>query len=744
MKKSFFVLLFTVLCFSFVHHPVEAEDNGKVVILDPGHGGIYGGTSGYSGVQTGYYEKKANLDSAIKIQHVLEDRGYTVHMTRTTDKDFGTPVHNDLRNRMELANKWAEGNNDNSIFLSIHHNAAPYGPGVRGYETYYFDIDNGIDPTYPPDDMQIKYSPESKRLANLIHSEVLNDVSMTEGPQGITGNDLYVTRNAQMPSALLELGYMSNPQEEKLIKSNSFQQQFADAVGDAVDKYFSVYEVYDYQNNRLEIFHDKDAAIDFAKSKENVYVLDKISQKRIYNNLSKRYGVYHSSNASINQLFYTEADALEYSKSWKHTRVVDNQTGEILWSNYLPRKYTVVHPSNGVLFKGYQADTAISYAKKWKHTAVVNTETDEVLWTNYLTKKFQVKHQSKGTLKEFYHEAPAVDYAKQWDNTKVVNSDNGSTVWNNSEKDSFQFNTKKVASNDREKTAVEVSKELYPNGFPSSHSEKTVLLSTASTHADALSAGPLAAQLGNAPILLTASDEMRPEVVNEINRLGTKRVILLGGPNAISTNIESTLKSKGYKVDRIAGEDRIGTNQKINAQLDHVDGAIVASSTSFPDALGAAPVAAINDWAIVLTDDKMDDQSLAYTDSKMLAIVGGTGVVSSKIEDQLIERNGKDHVIRLAGTQRYQTQEKVLDYFQSDIHSSYVLAATGRKFPDALTASSLAVKYHAPLVLIGRNIDPATKSLLTQYGKTNAVENLRVVGGVLSDKIIHNTASYLK
>ncbi len=421
MKKSFLVMLFTVLCFSFVHHPVDAADNGKVVILDPGHGGVYGGTSGYSGVQTGYYEKKANLESANKIQHVLEDKGYTVHMTRTNDKDFGTPVHIDLRNRIGLANKWAEGNNDNSIFLSIHHNAAPYGPGVRGYETYYFDIDNGIDPNYPPDDMQIKYSPESKRLANIIHSEVLNNVSMTEGPQGITGNDLYVTRNAQMPSALLELGYMSNPQEEKLIKSDSFQQQFADAVGDAVDQFFSVYEVYDYKNNRLEIFNDKSAALNYAKTKDNVYVFDKSSQQRIFSNISKRYGVYHSSNSSINKLFYSKVDALDYSEYWKHTRVVDNETGEILWSNYLSKDFVVEHPSNGVLSKNYQAQAAINYAKQWKHTSVINTKTHEVLWTNYLSKKFDVKHPDKGVLKEFYHKVPAVEYAKTWDSTEVVN-----------------------------------------------------------------------------------------------------------------------------------------------------------------------------------------------------------------------------------------------------------------------------------------------------------------------------------
>ena len=73
-----------------------------------------------------------------------------------------------------------------------------------------------------------------------------------------------------------------------------------------------------------------------------------------------------------------------------------------------------------------------------------------------------------------------------------------------------------------------------------------------------------------------------------------------------------------------------------------------------------------------------------------------------------------------------------------------MLTATGDKFPDALTASSLAVKYHAPLVLIGKDIDPATRTFLQQYGNSNVVENLRVIGGVLSDNVVKNVSNYLK
>ena len=745
MKNSLSLFLFLLFALSFAHTSVHAADSGKVVILDPGHGGEYKGTVGYSGDQTGYVEKKANLDEAYQVRSVLEKKGYTVHMTRSTDKDFGSPVHTDLRNRVNIANDWAKGNNDNSIFISLHHNSDAVDPHVRGYETYYYDINNGVDEDFPPDQLQIKYSPESKRLAHIMHQEILKDVSISEGPEGITGNDLFVTRNAQMPAVLVELGYMSNPQEEALIKTASFQDQVAQAIGKATDKFFSVFEVYDDQNNRLKIYTHKEDALNYAKSRENVYVFDKMNQKRIYSNISQRYGVYHVSNPSINHWFNNKEDALTYAENWKHTRVVDNDTGEILWSNYLSKDFIVEHPKNGILSKNYQAQSAIDYAKHWKHTAVINTKTDQVLWTNYLTKKFHVNDHSKETLKQFYHQKPAVEYAKNWGGTEVVNSENDSVVWKNpQEGNSDSFESTEISAHARETTAVEVSKALYPNGFPQDHAYKTVILSTSTEYADALSAAPLAAQKGNAPILLSRPNKIRPEVVNELKRLGTENVIILGGPNAISEQIKQQLSSKGYKVDRIAGKNRIETNQKVNAQLNHVQGAIVASSHSFPDALGAAPIAAIKNWAIVLTDQKMDNKSKAFVNFKQVAIVGGSGVVSDQVEKDLIKQNGKDRVVRLAGSQRYETQQKVLNYFREDISSSYVLTATGENFPDALSASSLAYKYKAPLVLTDDKLDPATDQFLTKYGNSSIVKHLRVVGGVLKDQIVQQISNDLK
>ncbi|HEU5140664.1 MAG TPA: cell wall-binding repeat-containing protein [Bacillales bacterium] len=710
---------------------VNAE---KYVIIDPGHGGRYSGTMGFSGAEP---EKKVNLDQAIKLKKVLErTTDIKVYLTRDRDRDWGDwsdGLHYDLRARVDKAAEIVKGNNDNSVFISIHHNAMPGDPLYRGYETYYFDW-RYPDSRWPADPMQAYYSPESRRLAYTIHPAVLQGTPLWEG-RGIIHNHLYVTRNAKMPSVLVELGYMTNPTEERLVESDSFQWDAARAMAKGIEEYFDAYKVYNYKDNRLAVFKSKDQAVGYAKKREDVRVYDMETQRTVFNNITYT-GVYHTSNESINRLFAKTQDALEYSKHWRHTRVVDNTTGEILWSNYLPKNYIVKNAKQEVLFSAYQEQQAVDFAKKHNETAVVNKETGRVLWTDYLPKAFEVRHSSKGVLNKFYKKDFAIDYAKNWPNTEVVQ--NGKVIWSNVKKDSsYSFANEELSGHNRMLTAVAVAKELYPNGFPAGKQQKVVVLATAYKFADALSAGPLAAQYGNAPILLTKTDEILPEVLKEIKQLHTEKVVILGGPNAVSPGIEKQLRNRGLAVERIAGDNRIETNQKINSRLNEVKGVFVASSRSFPDALGAAPIAAVNDWAIVLTDEeKLTEKSLDFLNFKQVAIVGGDGVVSNHVKQQIINQNGADRVVRLSGDNRYETLSAVLEYFKDDLHTDTVLVSTGRNFPDALTASSLSVKTDAPLFLINKEIGKVIGSQLEQYGQHNVVKHLKVVGGVLSNQVV--------
>jgi N-acetylmuramoyl-L-alanine amidase len=269
----------------------------KIVIIDPGHGGKYSGTCGYSGSETGFCEKDANLLVALKLQKILQGTDIKVHLTRATDMEFasflrsgdGTSDGGDFDVRMKLANGYALNNNNDSIFISIHHNAHPTNPFRRGIETYYYDGINHGKTEYPHDPLQIKYRSENKRLAEVVHPILVDSLNL---PNRKIHSDqsFYVIRNAQMPAILVELGYMINRHEEKLIKTASYQDEAAKALAEAIKVYFTVYEVYGSHNERLATFEKEIDALKYAYTvKSAVSVFDKNLQKIIYEKNSFNY-----------------------------------------------------------------------------------------------------------------------------------------------------------------------------------------------------------------------------------------------------------------------------------------------------------------------------------------------------------------------------------------------------------------------------------------------------------------------
>ncbi|WP_158634053.1 N-acetylmuramoyl-L-alanine amidase family protein [Radiobacillus deserti] len=417
------ILFFGVLVFST---PVLAS--GKTVVIDPGHGGKFSGTSGYSGSKTGYYEKQANLEVALKLRKELKALGVTVYMTRDTDRHFASTSKEDLAARMKVANHYARGNEDNTVFISVHHNSLPSKPTMRGFETYYFDINKGIDPDYPPAPLQKKYSPESRRLAKLVHSSVLRNAPVVEG-RGLIANDLFVTRNAHMASALVELGYMSNPFEEGLIKTSNFQQKAAAGLAKAINNYFKVYEVYSLNGKRLKVYLNQENALSFAKARAHAYVFDKYNQKVIYHS-ENLYQVEHKTLGILYES-YDMNRALKYAAKYRNTAVVKEKSGEVMWSNYLPKTYKVEHATLGVLYESFQQERALAYAKKYRNTAVINQTTGDVLWSNYLEETYQVEHSTLGVLFESFNLEDAKKYAKLYRNTAVVHRETGEVFWSN-------------------------------------------------------------------------------------------------------------------------------------------------------------------------------------------------------------------------------------------------------------------------------------------------------------------------
>jgi len=252
----------------------------------------------------------------------------------------------------------------------------------------------------------------------------------------------------------------------------------------------------------------------------------------------------------------------------------------------------------------------------------------------------------------------------------------------------------RLAGVNRYQTSVEISKKGWK-------SAETVVLATGDNFPDALSAAPLAKKYG-APILLTNSKTLNVEVVNEIKRLGTKNVYIIGGVGAVSQSAEDTLVSMGIRCRRLCGKDRYDTSVSIAKELGPKEDIIIATGNNFPDALSIAPFAAAYEVPILLVNDSIMPSSIQgyiqENNIKTSVIVGGTGIISSGLERLL------PNPVRLAGKNRYDTNFEIIKALGAD--PSYAYFATGVNFPDALAGAPIAANYYSPIILVDKGMDP--------------------------------------
>ncbi|QHA94390.1 hypothetical protein GNK04_21320 [Bacillus sp. N1-1] len=265
----------------------------------------------------------------------------------------------------------------------------------------------------------------------------------------------------------------------------------------------------------------------------------------------------------------------------------------------------------------------------------------------------------------------------------------------------------------RYETAVEISKKGW-------ESAETVVIARGDEFPDALAGAPLAYKY-DAPILLTEQNRLNAAVKKEIERLGAKKAIVLGGTSAISSYTEYELKGLGLKVDRIGGETRYETAVNIAAKLDGTpEKSILANAFNFPDALSVASYAAKNGYPIVLTDDDklpaVSKKILNATDEQI--VVGGETTINDKIKDSL------SNAVRISGENRYETSAAIATVLTPDADTAIV--ATGVKFADALSGSVLAAKEDAAILLVKKEEVPEK---ISDAIDENDIHNFHILGG---------------
>ena len=227
----------------------SAEPPGiRTIVIDPGHGGKEVGAVGPNGL----LEKDVTLEVARKLGSALERLGTRVVLTRDDDSVVS------LDQRTAIANQYKA-----DLFLSVHMNAAVV-KGAKGSETYFLSLEASDDlarraaetenaaaavPAGAAADLKLilwdlahqEYVQESSRLAQAIQEE-MNKATGVQN-RGVKQAPFKVLVGATMPAALVEVGFITNPEEEVKLKSDSFQDVMVEALVRAVQRYKTEYEM---------------------------------------------------------------------------------------------------------------------------------------------------------------------------------------------------------------------------------------------------------------------------------------------------------------------------------------------------------------------------------------------------------------------------------------------------------------------------------------------------------------------
>ena len=227
---------------------IENKNKGKkVIVLDPGHGGKDPGAIGYSGV----YEKYITLSMGKELKSMLEKAGYIVYLTRGGDTFIN------LRERYQIARR-----KNADLFISIHADSAK-NKSATGLSVYTLsenasdreaaalaerenkaDLIGGMDLNNEDKELasifislsQNMTRKNSSDFAELLQYEMSKEVKLVDNAHRFAG--FAVLKAPDIPSVLVELGYLSNRNEEKLLKQEAYRKRLAKATLKALDKYF--------------------------------------------------------------------------------------------------------------------------------------------------------------------------------------------------------------------------------------------------------------------------------------------------------------------------------------------------------------------------------------------------------------------------------------------------------------------------------------------------------------------------
>ena len=185
---------------------------GKVIVIDPGHGGSDTGAIGPQNVM----EKNVTLAIGKELRNLLTSGGASVIMTRISDNDVAHAGAAGAGDKEELAARVAIANKANAdLFVSIHADA--FSALASGTTTY-------------------TYGKKDDNVASLVQANLVAQLKLYD--RGVQQSDYYVLKNTQMPAILTEAAFISNHKEEKLLANRSFDKKVAVGIYNGIKQYF--------------------------------------------------------------------------------------------------------------------------------------------------------------------------------------------------------------------------------------------------------------------------------------------------------------------------------------------------------------------------------------------------------------------------------------------------------------------------------------------------------------------------
>lgn len=211
---SLFISMICILSISII----KANNNdlsllGKVIYIDPGHGGVDPGA-----IYKDIYESDINLEIAKKVESIFLEKGAIVYMTRDGDYDLSVPnalnrKRSDLSRRANIIN-----NSMCDLYLSIHLNAESTGIWY-GAQVFYDDIHD-----------------KNEILASIMQEQLKKDLNSKREYKEIT--DMYLHKRVNRPGILIEVGFLTNANDRYLLMKDSYRQKVALSIVKGVEQYF--------------------------------------------------------------------------------------------------------------------------------------------------------------------------------------------------------------------------------------------------------------------------------------------------------------------------------------------------------------------------------------------------------------------------------------------------------------------------------------------------------------------------